>query len=205
MQKSYFNNSITGNSSMLATFSEKSELLRLYWPNIDYQQQLDKLLCGIYIKNEHRSTVWLNDNKCQHSQEYIYDTNIIKSNIINQIDGYSVEVLDYVHHEADVLVRQFEIKNLTEEARELGFMCFSAAASADPDVASTLFDFKNEALIHYKMGNYLAISSDNPVGGFQIGNSANDAALSNYLFGKDDIGMMKDAAVSWDLGSFKKK
>ncbi|OPX45445.1 glucoamylase precursor [Ruminiclostridium hungatei] len=204
MQKSYYNNAVTGNSSMLAAFSDRAELLRLFWPNIDYIQQFDKLLCGIYIKNTSGSTVWFNDHRCEHQQEYLQDTNIIKSTITNYFDGYRAVIYDFVCSDTDVLIRRCEIENISGEAKELGFVSFSAASAADPDVAGVLFDFHNEALVHYKANNYLSVFSDSPVCGFQLGNNANDAAVSTYLFGKDDIGMMKDAAVSWELGSFAK-
>jgi glucoamylase len=204
MQKSYYNNAIAGNSSMLVCLSEKAELLRLFWPNIDFSQQFDKMLCGIFIKNKKGSTVWLNDQRCQHHQEYLKDTNIVKSTIINEFDGYKVILYDFVHPHKDVLVRRFEIQNLLPEQRELGFVSFSAATSSDPDVSCSLFDFTNEALIHYRSNNYISISSDIPATSFQIGNNANDAAVNTYLFGKDDIGMMKDAAVAWELGGFEK-
>jgi len=204
MQKSYLNNAIAGNSSMLVCLSEKAELLRLFWPNIDYLQQFDKILCGIFIKNQNGSTIWLNDQRCQHHQEYLKDTNIIKSTIINDFDGYKVILYDFVHPHKDVLVRRFEIQNILPEQRELGFVSLSVATSSDPDITCSLFDFANEALIHYRSNNYVSISSDLPAIQFQIGNNANAAAVSTYLFGKDDIGMMKDAAVAWELGSFEK-
>lgn len=204
MQKSYYNNAIIGNSSMLVCLSEKSELLRLFWPNIDYLQQFDKMLCGIFIKNRNGSTVWLNDQRCEHHQEYLQDSNIVKSTITNAVDGYKVILYDFVHPDRDVLVRRFEIKNISNEQKELGFVAFSAATSADTDIACSLFDFNNEALIHYRSNNYVSVFSDNPTMQFQIGNNANEAAVNTYLFGKDDIGMMKDAAVSWDMGKFAK-
>ncbi len=204
MQKSYYNNAITGNSSMLVCLSDKSELLRLFWPNIDYLQQFDKMLCGIFIKNINGSTVWLNDQRCQHQQEYLQDTNIVKSTIINEFNGYKVVLYDFVHPHKDVLVRRIEIQNTLPEKRELGFVTFSAATNADTDVVGSLFDFANEGLIHYRSNNYVAICSDIPAAGFQIGNNSHDAAISNNLFGKDDIGMMKDAAVAWELGIFDK-
>ena len=203
MQKSYYNNAISGNSSMLACFSERAELLRLFWPDIDYVQHLDKMFLGLFDKNKTGSTVWLNDIRCDNHQEYLTDSNIIKNTITNFFDGYKVVLYDFVHPEMDVLVRRLEIENLHNESRELGLMSFSAAASCDAEVACSLFDFMNEAMVHYKPDNYIAITSDIPVYQFQIGNNANDAAINTYLYGKDDIGMMKDAAVSWDLGVFQ--
>ncbi|MDF2988794.1 MAG: glycoside hydrolase 15-related [Eubacterium sp.] len=204
MQKSYYNNAITGNSSMLATFSDRTELLRLFWPNIDYIQQFDKLLCGIYIKNKMDSTVWLNDHRCEHHQEYLADTNIISSTITNYFDGYKVVIHDFIHPDRDILIRKCEIENYSNEPRELGFVTFSAATSSDPDVAGVLFDFNNEALVHYRSNNYISIFSDIQTCDFQLGSNANDAAVSTCLFGKDEVGMMKDAAVAWELGCFRK-
>jgi Glucoamylase and related glycosyl hydrolases len=203
MQKSYYNNAIAGNSSMLACFSEKAELLRLFWPNIDYNQHFDKMLLGIFEKCKTGSTVWLNDIRCEHHQEYIYDTNIIKNTITNYFDGYRAVLHDFVHPELDVLVRRLEIENMRNESRELAVVSFSAAASSDSEVVCSLFDFENEALIHYKPGNYIALTSDIPAYQFQIGNNSNDAAVNTYLYGKDEIGMLKDAAVSWTLGAFQ--
>ncbi|HEX2927016.1 MAG TPA: glycoside hydrolase family 15 protein [Ruminiclostridium sp.] len=203
MQKSYYNNAITGNSSILACFSDKAELLRLFWPNIDYIQHFDKMLLGVFENGRTGSTVWLNDNRCEHCQGYLSDTNIIKNTVTNFFDGYRAVQYDFVHPEMDVLVRRLEIENLHKDSRELAVVSFSAASSSDSEVACSLFDFENEALIHYKPGYYIALTADIPALQFQIGNNANDAAVNTYLYGKDDIGMMKDAAVSWGMGVFQ--
>ena len=163
MQKSYYNNAISGNSSMLACFSEKAELLRLFWPDIDYVQHLDKMFLGLFDKNKIGSTVWLNDIRCDNHQEYLPDSNIIKNTVTNFFEGYKVVLYDFVHPEMDVLVRRLEIENLHNESRELGLMSFSAAASSDSEVACSLFDFMNEAMVHYKPDSYIAITSDIPV------------------------------------------
>lgn len=203
MQKSYYNNAITGNSSMLVCFSEKTELLRLFWPNIDYKQQFDSLLCGIFIQNRPGSTVWLNDARCEHYQEYVYDTNIIKSIIKNYFDGYKVTLLDFVHPKKDVLIRRLEITNISAEPKDYGVVSFSQVTGTAPDISSSLFDFRNEALIQYRSNNYIGVTSDGEALQFQLGNNAYEAALNTYLSGIDNIGMMKDAAVSWSLGRFE--
>lgn len=203
MQKSYINNAVTGNSSMLACFSDKAELLRLYWPHIDYLQQFDRLLCGIFINNKNGSTVWFHDHSCEHRQSYIEDTNIIKSTVFNSGLGFKADIYDFVCPERDVLVRRFEIQNTSGEIRELGFVSFSAASNHSYEAGRTLFDFSSDALIHYRNDSYAAITSDRTIAQFQIGNNAYEAAVNTYLYGKDEIGMMKDAAVSWKLGSFE--
>jgi GH15 family glucan-1,4-alpha-glucosidase len=114
-----------------------------------------------------------------------------------------VTLLDFVHPKRDVLIRRFEITNISAEPKEFGMMTFSEVTSTNPDISSSLFDFRNEALIQYRNSTYIGISSDSETMQFQLGNNAQDAAINTYLNGFDSIGMMKDAAVSWNLGRFE--
>ena len=42
MKTKYFNDAIIGNNNLKATFSKRGELLRLYYPNIDFRQFVDE-------------------------------------------------------------------------------------------------------------------------------------------------------------------
>ena len=42
----YFNRAIVGNSKILACLDEKAELIRLYYPHIDYFQNIDVYKLG---------------------------------------------------------------------------------------------------------------------------------------------------------------
>ena len=44
MKTKYFNDAIIGNKNLRATFSKKGELLRLYYPSIDYRQFVDEFM-----------------------------------------------------------------------------------------------------------------------------------------------------------------
>ena len=39
--KTYFNSGVTGNGRMLATFTDKGELNRVFWPSQDYYQHIN--------------------------------------------------------------------------------------------------------------------------------------------------------------------
>ena len=43
----FFNNAIIGNSKILGCLTDKGELIRLYYPNIDYFQNIDRYRMGI--------------------------------------------------------------------------------------------------------------------------------------------------------------
>ena len=57
MGKSYINNAVVGNGSMLGCISETGNLLGLYWPEIDHPQHMKKMLTG-FDANISNSTMW---------------------------------------------------------------------------------------------------------------------------------------------------
>ena len=77
MGKPYINNAVIGNGSMLGCVSETGELIRLYWPEIDFPQHVEKILVGFFDKNTPNSTMWLSEGNHEVFQSYIEDTNIL--------------------------------------------------------------------------------------------------------------------------------
>ena len=51
MKEKYFNDAIIGNKSMVASFSKTGELLRLYYPQIDFKQYIDYLNIGVKVND----------------------------------------------------------------------------------------------------------------------------------------------------------
>ncbi|MGI6777769.1 MAG: glycoside hydrolase family 15 protein [Acetivibrionales bacterium] len=204
MGKGYFNNAVIGNSSMLGCVSDRGELIRLYWPDIDYPQHIEKMSAGIFFTGQKNSTIWFDNDVWRHDQQYIPDTNILKTVYVCMQKNLRVVHMDYVLPEENVLVRQYEIENIGNEDIDLTFICYSSAVSTTPELVSTLFDFNNESLIHYRHGYYSSISADREVFQFQLGNNAFESASFTELKGYDSIGMMKDGALSWKLGNIPK-
>ncbi|HHW47547.1 MAG TPA: glycoside hydrolase [Clostridiaceae bacterium] len=199
MAKTYFNDAIVGNSCMLGCISENGELVRLFWPNIDFPQHIDKMLTGVFLTGYKNSTVWLNESEFNKHQQYIEDTNIVKTVFEDIWRGLKIEQLDFVLPDKDIFVRHYNLENTGEQAIEPGFIIFSSGMSNGFDRAGIFFDFENEALVHYRHGYYISLSADREVYQFQLGNNAFESAKSTWLNGFDNIGMMSDGAVSWKL------
>lgn len=200
MPKSYFNNAIIGNSSMLGCLSDKGELIRLFWPNIDYPQHLDALKAGIFVPDCDGSTSWLDSEDWTHSQDYIRDTNILITVYTNIKKGLKVFQGDFVLPDSDVLVRNYEIENIGECDADIGFMHYSSGISTNPALLGVLFDFGLDGLIHYRQNYYFSIAGSAPVWKYQLGGNAFNSAQNARLRGTDHIGMMQDGAVAWKLG-----
>lgn len=201
MPKSYFNNAIIGNSGMLACITDTGELIRLFWPNIDYPQHFDRLKGGIFIAGDGAGTSWLDSEDWTHSQAYIPDTNILVTECENSRKRLRVSQTDFALPGRDVLVRHYEIENRGENEVEAGFMHFSSGISSSHSLSGVLFDFGLDALVHYRHDYYISIASAAPVWKYQLGGDAFNSAGNAVLKGTDSIGMMQDGAAAWKTGS----
>jgi glucoamylase len=202
MTKTYFNEAIIGNSRMLGCLSDSGELVRLFWPHIDYPQHIEKLLCGIFDIDRKHSTTWFTDEGWIWGQEYVQDTNILQTLYEHRERSLKVMQTDFCLNERDVLVRKYEFENTGEHPLDLGFMMYSSfVSSSSLEPRSTLFDFTGDSLVHYWPNYYFAISADREAFQFQLGSNVYDSTRETGLKGYDNIGMMPDGAVSWKLGS----
>lgn len=201
MGKPYINNAVIGNGSILGCISETGELIRLYWPEIDYPQHIEKMLAGFFDRNLPNSTMWFSEGDHEVFQNYIEDTNILQTTV--RINRFSLEVVqtDFCVPDHDVLVRRYTIRNTGNNSMHLGMGLASHVISHTFDIGNTLFDFELDALVHYRHDNCWAIASDMEVNEFQIGNNPFRAVWEGKLNGTDSIGMSPDGALLWDFGS----
>jgi len=201
--KTYINDAVIGNSRMLVCLNKKGELERLFWPHIDYPQHVERFVTGIFDTRHKNSTSWFGEDNWKRQQSYIKDTNILKTSLEDNGRGLRVDQFDFVLPDSDIYIRQYEVENIASEDLELGFVQYSSMITTTPDLSSTLFDFDTDSLIHYKHNYYISISSDVEVFQFQLGNNAIDSARYTELNGFENIGMMKDGALSWKIGCLK--
>lgn len=203
MGKPYINNAVIGNGSMLGCISETGELIRLYWPEIDFPQHIEKMLTGFFDKNAPNSTMWFSEGDHEVHQTYIEDTNILQTTV--KISRLSLQVIqtDFCVPDQDVLIRRYNIKNTGDRSISLGMGLASHVISHTFDMGNTMFDFELDALVHYRHDNCWAIASDMEVKEFQIGNNPFRAVWEGRLNGIDSIGMSPDGALLWDFGEIQ--
>ena len=87
MNPKYFNDAIIGNKNIRATFSSKGELLRAYYPNVDFKQFVDFFHVGVKINDslsKEELTLALTTSKLPLT-EYLTLTPSIKSLAFNLI------------------------------------------------------------------------------------------------------------------------
>lgn len=204
MVKNYFNQLITGNASMLGCLDSRGELIRLFWPDIDYPQHIEKLTVGITCPNMWKGTSWLHSEEWNVKQYYVRDTNIAVTEYTNAGCGLKIRQSDYALPDRDVFRRNYEIENTGECRLSIGMIVYSASVSTTPHSAGVIFDTPLSALIHYKHGYYYGLASDTEVHQYQLGGNVQENAGQGNFSGNDTIGMMKDGGLLWEGDTLEK-
>jgi len=199
MENKYFNDAIIGNGNMTASFSNKGELLRLFYPSVDYMQHIDCFKVGVTSNNSR--TVWLEDDiNNVYTQEFEQNTNILNTNIFNKYFRINVSQKDYITIDKDVLVKKYIIKNDNDYYQNISFIVYSRLLKDYNNYTSSYFF--NDTLIQYNHDYCFSIFSDKNISNYQINNSRSTVD-SGEINGKDYIGMSNDSSIIYNLGVLK--
>lgn len=173
----YFNNAIIGNTKILGCLNETGEIIRLYYPNIDYFQNIDEFKMGFA---ENGKISWFSDS---YAKKQYYDGNIVYTEL--NFDGYQVLQRDYVLMKKNVVVRKLKFNRKTNL-----FIYSKLNSDVNKKVSSMVVD---NTLIQYCQEMYMATFSTEKISKYQINNTKN--ALNNGELNPEDyIGMSEDTA-----------
>jgi glucoamylase len=136
---------LVGNGSLLVTVSDRGELERLFWPNVDHGQHLGSFRLGF----ERDGTVrWLDEAPFKWSQEYVDGASILRT---GARDGdLQIEVSDLVTPGEPVLAREvrtsIEGRLVVSSRPRLDGGSGSVAAYVDPVTGALAFYQRGVAL-----------------------------------------------------------
>ena len=195
----YYNDAIIGNKEMVASFTKKGELIRLFYPNRDYRQFIDFLNMGVKINDS--SIIYLhNDINNTYKQYYTEDANVLNTEILNTYFNLRILQTDFVCSDKNILIRKYKIKNENNINLNLNFIAHSSLLTNDNNQVSGYC--KNNALFQYMHDYTFSICSDKKIEKSQINN--NEANIETGTIGdKDYVGMSSDSSISYDFGILK--
>ncbi len=199
MRNKYFNNAIIGNKNMVASFSEKGELLRLFYPQSDYKQFVDFLNVGMKI-NDSGNICLHEDINNSYNQYYSKDTNVLNTEIVNSYFKIKVTQTDFVPNKENVLVKRYTFENQNTMPLEVKLLLHSGLLTNSNNQVSGAY--KEEALMQYTHDFTVSIFSKETPHSFQINNVIENIA-SGEIGGKDYVGMSNDSAISYNIGTLK--
>ena len=202
MGRTYFNHGITGNGKLLATFTSKGELNRIFWPEPDYYQQINNISVGFKVDDS--DTKFLNDNIWYTEQYYEQKSNILVTTFENSDIGLKIYQKDFVLNDKDILIRNYKIESICDKTFNINAFLHTEFVSEQMNIRNSMMDFINDAVVIYNKECSITIGSDYAISGFQFGENAKNAAATDSLYGKDDISMTSDTATKWNLGECSK-
>lgn len=198
MGRTYFNHGIVGNGKMLATFTDKGDINRIFWPEPDFYQQINSISVG--IKFDDPETKFFNDNVWYTEQCYENNTAILDTLFENSDYGLRIHQKDFVLNNKDVLIRRYSIENISDRVLNIRTFVHTDFITDAMNVRSGIMDFADDVAVIYNKLAAVSIGSCNKICKFQFGNDAKNAVKYDNLFGKDDISMTSDMGLKWELG-----
>ena len=196
MTNKYYNDAIIGNKKIIASCTEKGELQRLCYPEVDGRQFIDYFQTGVKINDS--NLIYLHqDINNKYSQEYIENTNILKTNIENTYFNFNIEQIDFALVDKNIIVKKYIFKNNNSVDLDTKFIINSKILSNDLErFGSRIVD---KGIIQYNHNYAMAIFSNKNLYGHKL-NDVQSTLQSAVIRDKDYIGMSNEIAISYDIG-----
>ena len=192
----YFNDALIGNDKIVASFSKKGELLRMYYPTRDFRQFIDDFFCGVKI-NDSKFIYFHDDINNQYNQYYTEDTNILNTLIYNTYFKLKVHQTNFVCIDKNVMIYRYSFENKNDIDLYVKFGIYSKLLSSLNNVVGGRID--DNVFMQYSHNYTVSIFSESNIYGHKMNNSKvdiNNGEVSDY----DHIGMSPDSALSYDIG-----
>lgn len=196
MSNKFFNDAIIGNKNIKATFSNKGEMLRIYYPNVDYRQFIDTFHIGMKINDS--AIIYLhNDINNKYEQYYTEETNILNTEIENTYFNIKIKQTDFVTTKNNIVVKKYTFTNNNKIELDLKLLVRSKLLSNSNNMISG--KIIENGLIQYNHEYSFATFAEQSIDGHRL-NDVDNFIRDAVLQDKDYIGMSNDSAVSYSIG-----
>ena len=199
MKNKYYNDAIIGNKNIKATISKKGELLRLYYPNIDFKQFIDTFHIGIKVNDS--SIIYLHEDiNNRYYQYYTEDTNILNTEIENTYFNLNIRQTDFATIKNNLIIRKYVFANNNKIDLKVNFVVYSKLLTNSNNMISG--KVIEDGLIQYNHDFSFAIFSNLEINGHRI-NNVDSYIRDGVLSDKDYIGMSNASGITYDLETLK--
>ncbi len=199
MNNKFFNDAVIGNKNIRATYSKKGELLRLYYPRVDFKQFVDFFHVGVKINDS--AIIYLHDDiNNVYNQYYTENTNILNTEIENTYFNLQVTQTDFAMVKDDLIIKKYTFVNKNKIDLTIDFIARSKLLTNHNNMVSAKV-IKN-GIIQYNHDFSICTFAKQNILGHRI-NDVQSYIREAVLQDKDYIGMSEDSAVSYSLGTLK--
>ena len=185
---------------MLATYTLKGKIQRMYYPTKDNRQYIDFLDCGIKINDS--NLIYLHDDiNNQYRQYYDINTNILNTEITNTYFNLKILQTDFIPIKENVLIKKYTLINENNIDLDVKFLIHEGLLSDKNNfVGCKVID---NGMIQYAHDFMVSTFAKGiKTSSHQI-HGSKENIKSGVIYGKDYIGMSNDSSISYDLGIIK--
>ncbi len=198
--KTYLNDAIIGNRDIKIAETNKGEIIRFCYPHVDFREIVDFMHMGVKINDS--NIIYLhNDPNNIYLQEYIDDTNILKTEVKNTYFNLRMEQTDFAAIEDNAVVRKYVFSNEHEIPLDIKFLVHSKTHTDINNFVSTK-RIENGILQYSHEFSLGIISNDLKVESHKL-HGVDEVIESGILQDKDYIGMSNNAGVCFNVGTLK--
>jgi len=199
MKNKYYNEAIIGNDKIVASFTSKGEMIRLFYPTRDYRQFVDCMYQGVKVNDS--AIIYLHEDiNNQYEQYYEEDTNILNTKIKNTYFNLSILQTDFASISQNILIKKLKFTNENSIDLNVNFLIYSKLLSNFNNMVGSKIE--NDIFMQYSHDYTYSIFSKTPILSYRLNNSKEEIKLGT-IYDKDYIGMADDSAVSFDIGILK--
>ena len=202
MGEKYLNEAIIGNKNMIATFTGKGELERLYFPSRDNRQYINFFHTGVKLNQS--DLIYLHDDiNNVYKQYYDTDTNVLNTEVTNTYFNLKIVQTDYMLLKENVLVKRYIFLNEGTIDLDTKFYIHSELLSdRNNHVSCKILDNGMMQYAHDFVVSTFAKQAK--ISKHQI-NGSYETIKTCDIHDKDYIGMSKDSSICYDLGIISPK
>ena len=196
----YMNEAMIGNGKILATFSQKGEIQRIYSPSKDNRQYIDFYHTGVKVNDS--DLIYLHDDiNNVYKQYYEVNTNILNTEIINTYFKLKILQTDFVPIKENIIIKRYIFINENNIDLDIGFFVHSELLSdKNNHVGCKICDTGMIQYSHDFM--FTTVTQRKEISKHQINGSKNTIKSTN-IQDKDYIGMSNDSSISYEIGTIK--
>ena len=200
MGNKYLNEAIIGNKKMIATFTKKGEMQRVYFPSKDNRQYINFFHVGVKVNES--DLIYLHDDINNiYYQYYDTDTNILNTEITNTYFNLKIVQTDYILIKENVLAKKYIFINDGTIDLDTKFFIHSELLSDNNNfVGAKIVDGGMTQYAHDF--TFSTFAKGKQIIKHQI-NGSKETIKRTEIVDKDYIGMSNDTSIAYEIGNLK--